>query len=67
MLGDSMRGFLQELVEGAPQRGESLHFVTAREMVNIALAACDGRQGDPGQYRDYKLRLGQQNHHSAKA
>jgi hypothetical protein len=57
ILGASMRRFLQGLVEGAPQRGESLHFVSAREMVNIALAACDGREGDPGQYRDYKLRL----------
>jgi len=55
MLGASMRRFLQEFVEGAPQRGESLHFVSAREMVNIALAACDGREGNPGQYRDYRL------------
>jgi hypothetical protein len=26
-------------------------------MVNIALAACDGAAGDPGRYRDYRLRL----------
>jgi hypothetical protein len=25
-------------------------------MVNIALAACDGHDGDPGAYRDYRLR-----------
>lgn len=55
MLGSSMRRFLQEFVEGAPQRGESLHFASAREMVNIALAACDGREGNPGDYRDYRL------------
>jgi len=30
-----------------------LHYVTAREMVNIIHAAEDGRTGDPGQYRDY--------------
>jgi hypothetical protein len=25
-------------------------------MVNIILAACDGRDGSPGDYRDYRLR-----------
>ena len=34
-----------------------LHFVTMREMVNIALAACDGHEGNPGEYRDYRFRL----------
>ncbi len=42
VLGSSMQCFLRELVEGAPRRTETLHFVTAREMVNIALAACEG-------------------------
>ncbi len=55
VLGSSMQSFLRELVEGAPQRGETLHFVSAREMVNIILAACDGRGGNPGDYRDYRL------------
>lgn len=56
VLGEPMRRFLEELVQGARDRQETLHFVTAREMVNIILAACDGRSGDPGQYRDYRLR-----------
>lgn len=56
VLGASMQKFLRELVEGAPQRGETLHFVCAREMVNIILAACDGKDGDPGQYRNYRLK-----------
>jgi hypothetical protein len=30
-----------------------LHYVTAREMYNIAMAAMDGKSGDPGEYRDY--------------
>jgi len=55
VIGTSMRHFLRELVEGAPERGETLHFVCAREMVNIILAACDGREGNPGDYRDYRL------------
>lgn len=32
-----------------------LHYVTAREMYNIALAAMHGRHGNPNQYRDYSL------------
>jgi hypothetical protein len=32
-----------------------LHYVTAREMYNIALAAMDGRAGNPNAYRDYVL------------
>jgi len=56
MLGEPMRKFLEELLEGA--RGGTtyrVHFLTAREMTNIALAACDGREGDPGEYRNYRL------------
>jgi len=56
VLGEPMRDFLRELVEGADERGEILHFVSAREMVNIVLAACDGRDGNPGEYRDYRLK-----------
>jgi hypothetical protein len=47
------------LIDGAAARNEILHFVTAREMANIALAACDGREGNPGDYRDYRYKLGQ--------
>ena len=58
MYGPSVQHFLRELVEGPGNRTEYLlHFVTMREMVNIALAACDGRQGNPGEYRDYRFRL----------
>jgi hypothetical protein len=32
-----------------------LHYVTAREMFNIARAAMDGHAGDPGAFRDYEL------------
>ena len=56
ILGNGMRSFLRELVRGAGERNEILHFTTAREMVNIALAACDGREGNPGEFRDYRLK-----------
>jgi len=54
--GESFRKFLAELVGGAAERKETLHFVTAREMTNILLAACDGRDGNPGDYRDYRFK-----------
>jgi len=56
VLGTAFRKFLKDLVTGAPERKETLHFVTAREMTNIILAACDGREGNPGDFRDYRFR-----------
>jgi hypothetical protein len=32
-----------------------LHYVTAREMYNLAIAAMDGKDGDPNAWRDYVL------------
>ena len=57
MLGAPIQRFLRTLLDAARDDGARVHFVTAREMVNIALAACDGRDGDPGAYREYRLRL----------
>jgi hypothetical protein len=56
VIGDSFRKFLAALVGDGPDRKETLHFVTAREMANILLAACDGREGNPGDYRDYRFK-----------
>jgi hypothetical protein len=56
VIGNAFRKFLDELVTGAGGRKETLHFVTAREMANILFAACDGRDGNPGDYRDYRLK-----------
>jgi hypothetical protein len=58
MLGAPIQDFLRDLTEGRlEKRGYRVHFVTAREMVNIALAACDGNSEDPSQYRDYRFQL----------
>jgi hypothetical protein len=57
ILGEPMQQFLRELIASAPARGETLHFVSAREMVNIVLAAADGREGNPADFRDYRYRL----------
>jgi hypothetical protein len=57
VIGKPMQLFLAELVAGAQDRREVIHFVTAREMVNMIWAACDGREGNPGEYRNYRLKL----------
>jgi hypothetical protein len=48
----ALHGALQTYNDGARWK---LHYVTAREMYNVACAAMDGRAGDPGEYRDYLL------------
>jgi hypothetical protein len=58
MLGEPLRRFLGALLDrGASDESYKVHFVTAREMVNIALAACSGLAGEPGDFRDYRLKL----------
>jgi hypothetical protein len=58
LLGLPMQRFLSALIEEGRGHGRyRTHFVTAREMVNIILAACDGRDGNPGLYRDYRFRV----------
>lgn len=56
LLGDGGRMLHDELTTRYDD-GErwKLHYVTAREMFNVASAAMDGKDGDPGQYRDYVL------------
>jgi hypothetical protein len=58
MLGELKTNFVRKLTELSKTTGEfQLHFVTAREMVNIIVAACDGRTGSPGDFRDYRYKL----------
>lgn len=57
VIGEEMKRFLLEALELAERSGQfKLHFASAREMFNIAMAAIDGCAGEPGQYRDYRLR-----------
>ena len=56
MYGDLLRSFLQQMYDLKNREGVHVHYVTAREIVNIMLAACDGHEGDPGGFRDYRLR-----------
>ncbi len=58
MIGALMQRFLREIAEMIGSgRKDFVHFVTMREMTNIILAACDGRSGNPGELRDYRLKL----------
>jgi hypothetical protein len=57
MLGDGMRrahAVLRERYNDG--RAWRLHYVTARELYNLARAAEAGRSGDPGAWRDFELR-----------
>jgi hypothetical protein len=55
LLGDGGR-VLHQTLTGRYNDGERwiLHYVTAREMYNIAMAAIDGKSGNPNDYRDYE-------------
>jgi len=56
VLGRSSR-VLHETLTGQYNDGKRwvLHYATAREMFNIAIAAMDGKSGDPNEFRDYSL------------
>ena len=57
VIGDRCRRFFEEALEESARTGEfDIHFASAREAFNIAMAAVDGRGGEPGLYRDYRLR-----------
>ena len=52
LLGDGGRA-LHEALHRFTRTGWTLHYVTAREMFNVARAAMDGRLGTPDEYFDY--------------
>src|SRR5207245_4463863 len=57
IIAQPVQRFLEELLEYGERPVEfNVHFATAREAFNIAMAAVDGRSGEPGLYRDYLLR-----------
>jgi hypothetical protein len=56
LLGEGGRT-MHSALTGLYNDGKSwiLHYVTAREMFNIAMAAMEGKRGNPAEYRDYVL------------
>jgi hypothetical protein len=56
-IGEEAKRFFGDLVEDGEKSGKySVHFASAREMFNIAVAAAEGRTGNPNEFRDHKLR-----------
>jgi hypothetical protein len=56
LLGPAIRAMHETLNrEFNDGRRWRLHYVTAREMVNMVKAAEAGESGEPGQYRDYRI------------
>ncbi len=57
VIGESGRRLWMDALELADRTGDfKVHFATAREAFNMAMAAIEGREGEPGLYRDYQLR-----------
>jgi len=57
LLGEPMRAFHQSLAQLATKDPSiCIHYVTARELVNILHAAEAGHSGNPGQFRDFRYR-----------
>lgn len=61
-IGEDAKRFFGGIVEESEKTGATkVHFATAREAFNIALAAIDGKTGDPNDHRDYRLKAIMQN------
>ncbi len=57
MIGEPVQRFWSEVMELAERTREfKVHFASAREAFNMVMAAVDKQSGEPGQYRDYRLR-----------
>ncbi len=55
MLGEPTRRFHEEMLAECKERGLRLHYVSAREMVNVAEAAMAGENGDPRAHIDRRV------------
>jgi len=55
LLGEPGRAMHQALQRYNDGKRFVLHYVSAREMFNIALAGMDGQSGNPNQFRNYAL------------
>jgi len=55
MLGEKIHRFHEAIAKYNDGTQWDLHYVTAREMYNVARAAMDGRSGNPADYYDYEI------------
>ena len=57
MIREQLKRFMAEVLELSERTGEfRIHFASAREAFNMVVAAVEGCDKDPGNYRNYKLR-----------
>jgi hypothetical protein len=56
-IGEDARRFFSNLTDESAKTGKfDIHFATAREAFNIAIAAIEGLRGAPREYRDHRLK-----------
>lgn len=55
LLGEGGASLHEALRAVTRERGLELHYVSAREMYNVAMAAMDGATGDPADHYDHRL------------
>ncbi len=56
-IGEDARRFFSEIIENGEKTGDyRIHFTSARESMNMVLAAIDGNRGNPHDFRDYRLK-----------
>jgi hypothetical protein len=55
LLGGPQRRFHEALAALSRRENFCVHYLTAREMYNVARAAMDGKVGEPGELRDYEI------------
>lgn len=56
-IGEDAQRFFGEIIENGEKTGDyKVYFASAREAFNMISAAIDGKKGNPGEFRDYKLR-----------
>jgi hypothetical protein len=56
-IGEDARKFFSEMIENGEKTGSyKVHFATAREAFNMVSAAIDGKNGNPGEFRNYRLK-----------
>lgn len=56
MIGEQMKRFMNEVLDYSERENIKVHFATAREAFNMVAAAVEGQRGEPGEFRDHKLR-----------
>ncbi len=56
-IGEGAVRFFNQTIENGEKTGDyKVYFASAREAFNMVSAAIDGKEGSPGEYRDYRLK-----------